>query len=164
MRVYHGSTVVINRPLVQIGRLGLDFGQGFYVTDFKSQAEACATRMSRIRQENGVVNVYELDMDRVKHEFKYKCFPEYDMDWLDFIVANRKRQYDGEKFDVIEGGVANDRVIDTVEAYMADLMPRDVTLRNLKAHRPNNQLCICNQTTVDVCLEYLETYNINYYA
>ncbi|MCR4572134.1 MAG: DUF3990 domain-containing protein [Lentisphaeria bacterium] len=160
MKVYHGSTMIINHPLVQFGRLGLDFGQGFYVTTLSGQAEAWAIRMARIRQESGVVNVYEMDMERVKCEFKYKQFLEYDMDWLDFIVANRRRQYDGEKFDVIEGGVANDRVIDTVEAYMSDLIPRDVALKNLKAHRPNNQLCICNQTVIDVCLKYLETNNI----
>ncbi|MBR6057601.1 MAG: DUF3990 domain-containing protein [Victivallales bacterium] len=160
MKVYHGSTMIINHSLVQFGRLGLDFGQGFYVTTLRGQAEAWAIRMARIRQESGVVNVYEMDMERVKREFKYKQFLEYDMDWLDFIVANRRRQYDGERFDVIEGGVANDRVIDTVEAYMSDLIPRDVALRNLKAHRPNNQLCICNQTVIDVCLKYLGTNNI----
>ena len=32
MKVYHGSTMIINHPLVQFGRLGLDFGQGFSLT------------------------------------------------------------------------------------------------------------------------------------
>ena len=30
MKVYHGGTQRIERPLVHLGRAGLDFGQGFY--------------------------------------------------------------------------------------------------------------------------------------
>lgn len=39
----------------------------------------------------------------------------YDIQWLDFIVASRKGQKPWEEYDIIEGGVANDQVIDTVE-------------------------------------------------
>lgn len=39
MIVYHGSVYSIERPLANIGRKNLDFGQGFYVTDMKLQAE-----------------------------------------------------------------------------------------------------------------------------
>ena len=35
MRVYHGSTMVVEHPLVHVGRRGLDFGLGFYVTDIR---------------------------------------------------------------------------------------------------------------------------------
>ena len=49
MRVYHGGTEAIKLPEANKGRLGLDFGQGFYVTDIQSQAESWADRMARIR-------------------------------------------------------------------------------------------------------------------
>lgn len=39
MIVYHGSVYSIERPLANIDRKNLDFGQGFYVTDMKLQAE-----------------------------------------------------------------------------------------------------------------------------
>ena len=38
------------------------------------------------------------------------------------------------QFDFIEDSVAEDRVIDTIEAYMANLMPLDVALRELARH------------------------------
>lgn len=38
IEVYHGGTEVIEHPLVNAGRLGLDFGQGFYVTVMRDQA------------------------------------------------------------------------------------------------------------------------------
>lgn len=51
MRIYHGSTTVIDRPIAAAGRRRLDFGQGFYVTDIKRQADTWAERMQRIREE-----------------------------------------------------------------------------------------------------------------
>ena len=44
MRVYHGSTVIVDAPLVGAGRRNLDFGLGFYVTDLEQQAVSWATR------------------------------------------------------------------------------------------------------------------------
>ena len=118
MRVYHGSTIAIEHPIAAAGRRLLDFGQGFYVTDIKMQADSWAELMQRIREEAGIVNVYELDMDRVKATFLYYRFEHYDNEWLQFIVANRMGRKDVEYYDVVEGGVANDRVIDAVEFYL----------------------------------------------
>ena len=160
MRVYHGSTMVIDRPIAAAGRRRLDFGQGFYVTDIKKQADSWAERMQRIREEPGVVNVYELDIEKVKTGYHYYRFMRYDNEWLQFIVANRVGRKDVEHFDVIEGGVANDRVIDTVEAYMANLMPLETALRELSRHQPNNQLCITSQKVIDECMTFIESYNI----
>lgn len=83
-----------------------------------------------------------------------------DIDWLDFIVRNRRGEFDTWKFDVVEGGVANDRVIDTVEAYMSNLMPLETALQNLAQHRPNNQICIRSQNVLDKYLHFIESYNI----
>ena len=30
MKLYHGSTVIVDKPLVSFGRNNLDFGKGFY--------------------------------------------------------------------------------------------------------------------------------------
>ena len=160
MKVYHGGTEVIKQPDAKKGRLGLDFGQGFYVTDIQSQAESWADRMARIRMESGIVSVYDFDIDAAKASCRYKRFSEYDESWLEFIVANRQEAYRGEVYDLIEGGVANDRVIDTVEAYMAQLMPLDAALRELSKHRPNNQICICSQGVLNSYLHFVESYNI----
>ena len=32
MKLYHGSTVIVDKPLVSYGRDNLDFGKGFYTT------------------------------------------------------------------------------------------------------------------------------------
>jgi hypothetical protein len=160
MIVYHGSTTVIRQPIAAAGRPRLDFGRGFYVTDIKSQAESWAERMQRIREEVGIVSVFEIDIKRVKADFRYYRFGHYDNDWLQFIVANRIGDENVEHYDVVEGGVANDRVIDTVEAYISNLMPLETALRELAKHQPNNQLCIASQKVIDECLVFVESYKI----
>ena len=100
MKVFHGSTIVIKQPLAAAGRKMLDFGQGFYVTDIKQQAESWAERMQRIKMENGIVNVYELDLEKVKADYSYYKFENYDLDWLQFIVANRIGRIGVKKYDV----------------------------------------------------------------
>jgi len=35
MKVYHGSTSIIESPIASAGRDRLDFGKGFYVTSYK---------------------------------------------------------------------------------------------------------------------------------
>lgn len=160
MKVYHGGTEIIKLPSVSEGRVGLDFGQDFYVTDRQQQAESWADRMARIRMGKGIVNIYEFDLLVAKTEYQYKQFSEYDVEWLNFIISNRRNEYNGTKYDIVEGGVANDRVIDTVEAYMSNLMPLETALQNLSLHRPNNQLCILSQQVLDKYLRFVESYNI----
>lgn len=156
MIVYHGSIAKIEYPLVGIGRKNLDFGQGFYVTNILDQATLWASRLAERKGASAIINIYELDAERIRQQFRYFCFDAYDEQWLQFIVACRQGGEDWRQYDVIEGGVANDRVIDTIEAYMAGLMPLNYALTELAKHQPNNQLCITNQRVVDTCLTFVE--------
>ena len=85
-----------------------------------------------------------------------KVFNEYDSEWLDFITANREMQQ-VEKFDAIEGGVANDKIFRTVELYFAGDISKDEALKRLKFERPNHQICFLNQQMIDKNLIYLKS-------
>lgn len=118
--VYHGAIEIVENPLVGVGRDALDFGKVFYVTDIKKQAQTWADIKRRYYlRSDGFVNQYSFDFDRAVKEFKYLKFDKYDKEWLHFIIACRSGSKIWTKYDIIEGGVANDRVIDTVEAYIA---------------------------------------------
>lgn len=147
--VYHGGTDRIEFPLFNAGRANLDFGLGFYVTDVYSQAVDWAKKVANHRQKSPIINKYELNRDSVLSEYRCKVFTDYDGEWLDFIVASRLGQKPWEQFDYIEGGVADDRVIDTINLYMSDLMTREVALARLSEHRPNNQMCLLSQQLID---------------
>ena len=162
--VYHGSAIEVSKPLVVLSRPNLDFGQGFYVTNLRQQAERWASRIATRRLANPVLNIYEFDVDVVETEYRYLKFASYDKAWLDFIVANRKGKMLWKGFDVVEGGVANDNVIDTVEDYIRGRMSAEAALVELSKHKPNNQFCILNQEIIDKYLHFVESTNIEDYA
>lgn len=153
--VYHGGIKTIEKPLVNIGRDNLDFGKGFYVSDILKQAKTWAEIKSRYYLDaRGIINYYLLDFDNVIAKFRYKKFERYNQDWLRFIVDCRRGKPVWKSYDIIEGGVANDRVIDTVENYIAGLIDEVRALGLLATHRPNNQICILNQEIVDKYLHF----------
>jgi len=157
MIVYHGGTDIIKRPLAKVGRTDLDFGQGFYTTDMLMQAQKWADRMHRQRQLPAFINIYEFDRDKAIRDYRYLLFPTYDLQWLDFIAQSRTGMQLWQSYDCIEGGIANDRVIDTVESYISGTMDAAHALAELSKHQPNNQICIINQHLIDDCLKYKET-------
>ena len=153
--VYHGSIKTIERPLVNVGRDNLDFGKGFYVSDILKQARTWAEIKSRYYLDaKGIINYYLLDFDKVLAEFRYKKFEQYNQEWLRFIVDCRQGKQVWKSYDIIEGGVANDRIIDTVENYIAGLIDEERALGLLAMHQPNNQICILNQEIADKYLQF----------
>ena len=157
MTVYHGSTVVVDNPLVGVGRANLDFGKGFYVTDLREQAISWASRPLNAGKPQ-LLNIYELDKEAIlAANFQYKRFKAYDAEWLEFVVASRKSQPVWAAFDVIEGGIANDRVFNTIELYSQGLITQEVALQRLQYEQPNNQICIINQEVADRYLHYFSS-------
>lgn len=149
-KVYHGASQEVSSPLVHVGRENLDFGKGFYVTDIRNQAKIWAEVKSRyLMDAKGYINEYLFDFDNAIKEYRYKKFEKYDRDWLHFIVDSRDGLKVWKGFDIIEGGVANDRVIDTVEAFKAGQISEEKALIELSKHQPNNQICILKQEVVD---------------
>lgn len=58
-------------------------------------------------------------------------------------------------YDMVEGGVANDNVIDTVEDYENGIITADQALGQLKYKKVNHQICILNQGIVDRYLNFV---------
>ena len=63
-----------------------------------------------------VLNVYRFDDELAKQDgIRFKSFPSYNLEWLKYVVDCRRGIDISSDYDVVEGGVANDNVIDTVE-------------------------------------------------
>ena len=152
--VYHGGTETIENPICKFGRKNLDFGQGSYVTNLREQAITWANNMARNRKMPAVLNRYRLDREAILQNARCKIFKAYDKEWLEFIVGNRTGQELAKDYDYVEGGVANDRVVDTVNLYIAGLMELNTALRELSKHQPNNQICILSQDLINKHLIY----------
>ncbi len=163
MKLYHGSNMEVAVPLAHAGRRNLDFGRGFYATRLKSQAQKWASLVAsrKARNAQSVVNIYECDeAEMLAVGYKYKNFPIYDMEWLEFVVACRHGN-DETDFDIVEGGVANDQVIDTVEDYEIGRITAEQALDQLRYKQPNNQICFRNQEIIDRYLHFAGAETVN---
>lgn len=153
MRVYHGSSCQVERPLVTVCRDNLDFGKGFYVTDMKDQAIRWAKRFA-VAGEKAFLNIYDFDMNAVSQVYRTCLFTSYNDEWLDFVIASRHGERPWEKFDLVVGGIANDRVFNTIELYFGGMIQKEEALRRLRFEQPNNQLCLLSQPLVDQHLQF----------
>ena len=156
--LYHGSYVSVPNPLTGVGRRELDFGPGFYVTLLREQAERWARRVCVIRAvDTPLLSVYEFDEDNLPTDMRRLRLKHYDQQWLDFIVSSRRGEEPWRDYDIIEGGVANDQVIDTVEDYYAGRITAEQAIGQLRFAQPTHQMCISRQSIVDRCLRFITT-------
>lgn len=159
MRLYHGSTIMVDKPLTNIGRQDLDFGPGFYLTKMQEQAEKWA-RIKSVRHKDAlpVLNIYELgDSFWQESEYKAKIFHKYDKDWLDFVAASRQGKRPWEGLDFVEGGIANDNVIATVDLYVDGILTVEQALDRLVNEELRHQICILNQEIIDKYLVFVNS-------
>ena len=146
MLLYHGSTVVVEKPRLVTQNRYLDFGFGFYTTSNESQAKNFALRVSKRREEKAIVNAYEVDIDAVFSQFKIKRFSGVSGEWLDFVAQNRTGTYAGENYDLIIGPVANDDVYRTVLVYLSGgILTRAQTIEALKVKQLFDQYVFTNE-------------------
>lgn len=153
MKIYHSSDVIVSQPDTRHSRKYLDFGKGFYLTTIYEQAEKYAQRFLR-RNKTALINVYELDENWDK--WKILRFDNYNKDWLEFVSKCRMGK-NVDDYDIVIGGIANDRVIVTLDRYFAGELSQDETLGLLKFEKPNIQYCIRSEKMIKECLTYLES-------
>ncbi len=155
MILYHGSNVVVEKPkLIEQNRF-LDFGYGFYTTTNKKQAENFAKKVIVRRGGEPIVNVYEFDENAQTDLLKIKSFSATDEEWLDFVSAHRNGTYDGEKYDVIVGAVADDDVYRTLQVYSTGLLTKEQALEALKVKKLFNQYVFATKEALEF-LKFVE--------
>lgn len=153
MKLYHSSDIAVTSPDVIHSRDYLDFGKGFYLTSIRGQAVKYAQRFLR-RQRDAWINEYELDY--MPAEWKILVFERYDREWLKFVAKCRAGNDDSD-FDMIIGGIANDRVIQTLDRYFEGELSENEALGMLRYEKPNIQYCIRSQKMLDECLKHTES-------
>ena len=154
IRLYHTSNVEVRIPDVHYSREHTDFGRGFYLTSLREQAEKYGQRFLR-KGEAAVMNIYELDDENLQ-EFSRITFEAYDSKWLDYVTACRKGQ-DRTIYDIIEGGIADDQVFDTIDLYFSGIYTYEQALDQLRFKHPNHQVCITSQLVLDKYLHFIES-------
>ena len=129
--LYHGSYCEVLSPDLRQCAKRKDFGQGFYLTSSKEQAESFlkisinkARAIGSIEdcQNYGYISIFEFNPLK---KLNIHIFPEANVDWLHCIAAHRKNTFFLEEermlrnVDIIIGKIANDATNASLTAYLA---------------------------------------------
>lgn len=160
MKLYHASTLVIEKPVIMNRFKTLDFRTGFYTTSNEDQAKDFALKSFARRGRKGepTVNVYEWDEEHARVELSILEFAEPDAEWLAFVVHNRRfGRSESCEADVVIGPVADDDVFETVTLYETGQIDEEAAIKRFKVKKLFNQYLFCNEAS----LEYL-SFNCSY--
>ena len=125
------------------GRNTKDFGNGFYCTVIKEQAQRWARRY-----DTKVVSIYEV---RLRPTLKIKEFKDMTNEWLDFIIACRSGI--PHDFDIVIGAMADDQIYNYISDYMEGTITREQFWVMAKFKYPTHQINFCTQEALK-CLQY----------
>ena len=151
MILYHGSSLEIIVPDLNHSRQNVDFRRGFYVTHLYEQAEKWCGKFKR-RGKNGVISRFSFDDSR-ESGLKTLKFDSYSENWLDFIL-NCRSGNDTTDYDLVVGGVANDKVFNTVELFFDGLIDKTEAISRLRYEKPNLQICFRTEKALELlCCE-----------
>lgn len=131
MKLYHGSTQIVEKPEIRISRFNKDFYFGFYCTSIEQQANRWATRFG-----SGYINVYEYVEDT---DLKILRFEKMTDEWLDFIVACRSGK--AHDYDIVEGPMADDTIFNYVQGFIDGQITREAFWGLAKFKYPTHQIC-----------------------
>ena len=147
MILYHGSYLEIPQPDLSHSRANVDFGCGFYVTPLYEQAAKWSAKFKR-RGKSGVISRYRFDESQ-KATLKLLEFHTYSEEWLDFILQCRSLS-DKTGYDLVIGGVANDKVFNTVELFFDGLIDKKEAIKRLRFEQPNLQMCFRTEKALNL--------------
>lgn len=144
--LYHGSYCEVKEPELAKCAKRKDFGQGFYLTTSKEQAE------SFLRTSIAKAIIFE----------------NADVDWLHCIAAHRKKKMFIEveremaRYDIIAGKIADDATNATLTAYLAgafgtagDKEADDFCIRQLLPNKLKDQYCFKTEAAIK-CLKFVK--------
>jgi len=146
MILYHGSNMVVDKPMLIPQNRFLDFGRGFYTTENKEQAISFAEKVYR-RRRDGIptVSVYHFDDKAAFAICSLLRFNFPDEAWLDFVSAHRNGTYQGNAYELIYGPVANDDIFATFALYAGGQLSKEETINRLKVKKLYNQLVFSSE-------------------
>jgi hypothetical protein len=172
--LYHGSYCEVKEPELAKCAKRKDFGQGFYLTTSKEQAEsflrtsiakAIATGTIEEGQKFGYISTFEF---KLSENLETHIFENADVDWLHCIAAHRKKKMFIEveremaRYDIIAGKIADDATNATLTAYLAgafgtagDKEADDFCIRQLLPNKLKDQYCFKTEAAIK-CLKFVK--------
>lgn len=141
MKLYHGTNVDFDVIDLTKSNKYKDFGQGFYLTDIRSQAEELAAKKSRLLGGYPIIQEYEFDESVLDEEdLKVQKFDVPTTEWAEFIFKNRNRASNFKHdYDIVIGPIANDGVAYLLGRYEEGTLSLEELSKKLDYKKLNSQ-------------------------
>lgn len=161
MRLYHGSNVDIKEINLAMCRPYKDFGQGFYLTVIREQAENMARRVAMLYGGEAVLNQYDLDEKSLMgKDLKIKNFGvKTSEEWARFVKNNRNRKFTDvsspesnmdNKYDIVIGPIANDAMAVLFRQYENGMIDFGTMLKGMEYKETTNQYSFHTEKAVQL--------------
>lgn len=152
MRLYHGSNGPIESVDISKGRKYKDFGQGFYTTHLRDQAEFWSVRIARRFGGSPTITEFDFNLDdAIKAGLNVKIFENPDREWALFVMANRRQ--DGMDFshnyDIVIGPVADDKMARLFGLYDMEIIDLDAVVAGLIYKDLNSQYFFATERSLN---------------
>lgn len=149
MTIYHGSYTPVKIPKIINGKNTHDFGNGFYCTIIREQAERWAKRY-----DTPMVSIYTV---RLSTNLNILEFKEMTEEWLDFIIDCRHGV--PHNYDIVTGAMANDQIYNHIADYIDGVITRDQFWSLARFKYPTHQITFCSKESLK-CLEFVSSKEI----
>lgn len=149
--LFHGSYTEIKSPVIKHGKRTKDFGDGFYCTVIKEQAEKWARRF-----DTPVVNTYSMLIDDGLDILEFKTMTD---EWLDFIISCRSGV--PHSHDIVIGAMANDQIYNYIADYMDGIITREQFWTLARFKYPTHQINFCSEKALK-CLTFIRSESVSH--
>lgn len=105
----------------------------------------------RLKADDGYVSVYEFDLDAASAETSIKKFEKADIEWLMFVVDNRKGIRFKGNIDMHIGPVADDSVYASIRLFEANIINAEATIKRLKTEVLQDQVVFHTEKILRFC-------------
>jgi len=158
MKVFHGSNVKIES--IDLSKSGSfkDFGKGFYVTNIQKHAIKRAIQMAEDFGGKPIVSELEYSENyAITAKLQLKKFDKHTVEWVNFVIMNRDKnvKHPAHSFDIVEGPIANDKMVVQIERYQKGKISIDELVERLTYIEPTHQICFCTAESL-YALEFIE--------
>lgn len=151
MRLFHGSNMVVEKPVILSDGFNKDFGFGFYCTVLEQQAKKWALS----KKGDHIISVF--DFPDNPDGIIVKRFPQMTDEWLDFVADCRRGAT--HSYDVVEGPMADDTVWNYVEDFVSGNISRAAFWELAKFKYPTHQIAFCTDRALSL-LKFVKSSNL----
>ena len=144
MKLYHGSTVIVENPEIEEPNYNNNFEKGFYTFTDKDTAEYWAEeKKQKILDKNKTlaikkyINVYEFTEDE---ELNILDFDKVDESKYRFIRENEKNGESLHNYDIVKGPEIDEKLLKVLKEYKKKKLKKEDLLNMLIIYQTINEI------------------------